>query len=63
METLNILAAKTHFSALVERAEKGETIIIARAGKPVARLVPLEPEVALDRVAMAKRRMASSKAR
>ena len=44
MDTLNIHAAKTHFSGLVERAENGETIIIARAGKPVARLVPLEPE-------------------
>lgn len=41
METLNIHAAKTHFSGLVERVEKGETIIIARAGKPVAKLVPL----------------------
>ena len=44
METLNIHAAKTHLSRLVERAEKGETIIISRAGKPVARLTPLEPE-------------------
>lgn len=44
METLNIHAAKTHFSGLVERAEKGETILIARAGKPVAKLVPLESE-------------------
>ncbi|AQR61627.1 hypothetical protein BZG35_08170 [Brevundimonas sp. LM2] len=44
MDTINIHAAKTHFSGLVERVEKGETIIIARAGKPVARLVPPEPE-------------------
>lgn len=44
METFNIHAAKTHFSGLVERVEKGETIIIARAGKPVARLVPLESD-------------------
>lgn len=44
MATLNIHAAKTHFSGLVERAEKGETIIIARAGKPVAKLTPLEAE-------------------
>jgi len=57
METLNIHAAKTHFSGLVERAEKGETIIIARAGKPVARLTPLEPDSANDRIAMAKRRI------
>ena len=44
MDTLNIHAAKTQFSGLVERVEKGETIIIARAGKPVAKLVPLEPK-------------------
>jgi prevent-host-death family protein len=40
-KTVNIHAAKTHFSRLVERAAKGEEIIIARAGKPLARLVPL----------------------
>ena len=56
METLNIHAAKTHFSGLVERAEKGETILIARAGKPVAKLVPLESE-ATDRAARAGRRI------
>jgi prevent-host-death family protein len=39
---LNIHEAKTHFSKLVERAEAGEEIVIARAGKPAARLVPLE---------------------
>ena len=38
---VNIHAAKTHFSRLVERAANGEEIIIARAGKPVARLMPL----------------------
>jgi prevent-host-death family protein len=38
---VNIHPAKTHFSRLVERAAKGEEIVIARAGRPVARLVPL----------------------
>ncbi|WP_216320429.1 type II toxin-antitoxin system Phd/YefM family antitoxin [Deinococcus aestuarii] len=42
-EIVNIHAAKTHLSKLVERAERGEEIIIARAGKPSARLVPLAP--------------------
>jgi prevent-host-death family protein len=42
MGPVNIHEAKTHFSRLVERAERGEEIVIARAGKPVARLVPLE---------------------
>jgi prevent-host-death family protein len=40
-KTVNIHAAKTHFSRLVERAARGEEIIIARAGRPVARLGPL----------------------
>ncbi len=35
--------AKTHFSKLVARAEKGESVVIARAGRPVARIVPVEP--------------------
>ena len=39
--TVNIHAAKTHFSRLVERASKGEEIIIARSGRPIARLGPL----------------------
>ncbi len=38
---VNIHEAKTHFSRLIERVEQGEEIIIARAGRPVARLVPL----------------------
>ena len=42
MDTLNIHAAKTHLSKLVERVERGESFIIARAGKPVARLLPLD---------------------
>jgi prevent-host-death family protein len=40
-EQVNIHAAKTHLSRLVERVEAGEEIVIARDGKPVARLVPL----------------------
>jgi prevent-host-death family protein len=36
--------AKTHLSRWLERVERGEEIVIARAGKPVARLVPVEPE-------------------
>lgn len=40
-EIVNIHAAKTHLSRLIDRAAAGEEIIIARAGKPVARLGPL----------------------
>lgn len=38
METVNIHQAKTHLSKLLERAACGEEIIIAKAGKPIARL-------------------------
>jgi prevent-host-death family protein len=41
VQTVNLHAAKTHFSRLVDEAAAGEEIIIAKAGKPVARLVPL----------------------
>lgn len=39
--TVNIHEAKTHLSRLVERAARGEVLIIAKAGRPVAKLVPL----------------------
>ena len=43
---VNVHAAKTTLSALLERVEHGEEIVIARAGKPIARLVPIaaQPE-------------------
>jgi prevent-host-death family protein len=43
VQIVNIHATKTHFSRLVDEAASGEEIIIAKAGKPVARLVPLAP--------------------
>jgi prevent-host-death family protein len=39
-DPVNMHDAKTHLSRLVERVEAGEEIVIARAGRPVARLVP-----------------------
>ena len=42
-ETVNVHAAKTHLSSLLDRVARGEEIIIARAGKPVARLSPITP--------------------
>jgi prevent-host-death family protein len=41
MLTINIHEAKTHLSRLVEQVAAGAEIIIAKAGRPVARLVPL----------------------
>jgi len=45
MGPVNVHAAKTHLSRLIARVAKGETIVIAKAGKPVARLVPYEEPV------------------
>ncbi len=42
MKKVNIHEAKTHLSRLVEDVAAGEEVIIAKAGKPVARLVPFE---------------------
>lgn len=42
MAIVNIHDAKTHFSKLLRRVAAGEEIIIARAGEPVARLVPAD---------------------
>jgi prevent-host-death family protein len=42
METINIHDAKTHLSRLVERAAAGESFIIAKAGKPMVKVVALD---------------------
>jgi prevent-host-death family protein len=39
---VNVHEAKTHFSKLLARVEKGEQITVARDGKPIARLVPAD---------------------
>lgn len=49
MSTVNIHQAKTQFSRLVDLAASGEEIIIAKAGKPVARLIPYAPKGAVRR--------------
>lgn len=41
MKTVNLHAAKTHLSRLVDEAAAGEEIIIAKAGRPMVRLVPV----------------------
>jgi prevent-host-death family protein len=40
---VNVHAAKTHLSRLLEEVEAGEEIVLARSGRPVARLVPFKP--------------------
>ena len=42
MRTVNIHEAKTHLSRLVDRAAKGEPFVIAKAGKPLVKVVPLD---------------------
>ena len=58
MQTLNMLEAKTHLSRLVEALESGveDEILIARHGRPVARLTRLERVDASRRLGVAKGR-------
>ena len=55
MSTVDVHAAKTHLSRLLEEAAAGAEIIIAKAGKPLAKLVPLDaapkPKRTLGRLA------------
>jgi prevent-host-death family protein len=47
---VNLAEAKAHLPELIERAAKGEVVILARAGKPCAKLVPFDPPPAKLRV-------------
>jgi prevent-host-death family protein len=42
IQTVNIHEARTHLSRLVDRASRGESFIIAKAGKPLVKVVPLD---------------------
>ena len=53
-KTVNIHEAKTHLSRLVEQAAAGTEVIIAKAGKPIARLVPLESKPLAKKLGMLK---------
>jgi prevent-host-death family protein len=44
MSFVNMHQAKSQLSKLVERALRGEDVVLARAGKPLVRLVPVEPQ-------------------
>ena len=43
--SINIHEAKTHLSRIIEEVAAGKEVVIAKAGKPMARLVPLAPAV------------------
>lgn len=47
MQTINIHQAKTHLSRLVEQATKGESFVIAKAGKPLVKVTPLDDVIIL----------------
>ncbi|KKB84623.1 prevent-host-death protein [Devosia limi DSM 17137] len=42
MQTVNIHEAKTHLSRLIEQAAKGESFVIAKAGRPMVKVVPID---------------------
>ena len=54
MVTVNIHEAKTHLSKLVDRAAKGETFVIAKAGKPLVKVVALDTPKAPRRLGFLK---------
>jgi len=50
MKTVNIHEAKTHLSKLIDAATKGEPFIIAKAGKPMVKVVPIDAPTAPQRL-------------
>jgi len=57
MQQINIHAAKTHLSALVEKAAKGESFVIAKAGRPLVTVIPYTAELPRSRVGFLKGRI------
>lgn len=54
MQQFNIHTAKTQLSALVEKAAAGDSFIIAKAGKPLVKVIPLSPQKTIQRVGFMK---------
>ena len=54
---VNVHQAKTHLSRLLDEVAAGGEVVIAKAGRPVARLVPLEPVVRRKRFGLLKGRV------
>lgn len=61
MATISIREAKTQLSRLIERVSAGEEIVIAKAGKPVARLVPVNTVTAPRKPGLLKGRIKIAK--
>jgi prevent-host-death family protein len=54
MQQVNIHAAKTHLSSLVDRAAAGEPFIIAKSGRPLVKVIPYSAEETLPRIGFLK---------
>jgi len=54
MRQYNIHAAKTHLSALVDKAAAGDSFVIAKAGKPMVKVIPLAPKKTVQRIGFLK---------
>jgi len=55
MQQLNVHAAKTHLSNLIDKAAKGDSFIIAKAGKPMVRVIPFyQQKITQNRVGFLK---------
>jgi prevent-host-death family protein len=50
MVTVNLHEAKTHLSRLVEKAAAGETVVIAKSGKPMVRVIPVDAPAEAQRL-------------
>jgi prevent-host-death family protein len=61
MKTVNIHEAKTHLSRLAEEVAGGEEIIVAKAGRPMMKLVPIEKKPKQRKIGMLKGKMRIAK--
>lgn len=62
MRTVNIHEAKTHLSAILKRVESGEEVLIAKAGRPIARVTPAAASSGKRRPGSAKGRVVITRA-
>jgi prevent-host-death family protein len=61
MDTVNIHEAKTHLSRLIERAAKGESFVIAKAGKPLVKVTAVDAPKAMRRLGFMEGKIAVPK--
>ena len=54
MKQYNIHTAKTHLSALVDKAAAGDSFVIAKAGKPMVKVIPISSQKTIQRIGFLK---------